>query len=162
MSGQEIYDWSDNCFDYYSEIAVKHFMNPVNSGRLDNANGRGCTTSSTIEDFLEISLYIDEETGVVTAARFRAVGSPAAMACCSVMTLLVQDKTLDELDQIRAQDVTDALGGLPARKIYCAELSIVALAAAVEDFRQRQRLVAPGDRTNVSFSKSPTDRFADA
>ena len=54
MSGQEIYDWSDNCFDYYSEIAVKHFMDPMNSGRLDNTNARGCTTSSTIEDFLEI------------------------------------------------------------------------------------------------------------
>lgn len=162
MSGQEIYDWSDNCFDYYSEIAVKHFMNPVNSGRLDNTNGRGCTTSSTIEDFLEISLNIAEDTGVVTAARFRAVGSPAAMACCSVLTQMVQDKTLDDLDRIEAQDVTDALGGLPARKIYCAELSIVALEAAVEDFRQRQRLRAPAAKEKDSFSNATTDRFADA
>lgn len=162
MSGQEVYDWSDNCFDYYSEIAVRHFMNPVNSGRLDNANGRGCTTSSTIEDLLEISLHIGDDTGVVADARFRAVGSPAAMACCSVLTQLMVGKTLDELEQIQPQDVTDALGGLPARKIYCADLSLVALKAAVEDFRQRQRLQASRAADKASFSKVPTDRFADA
>ncbi len=162
MSGQEVYDWSDNCFDFYSETAVKHFMNPVNSGRLDNANGRGCTTSSSIEDFLEISLQFDEETGLVVDARFRAVGSPAAMACCSVLTQLVLGKTSDELDKFESKDVTDALGGLPVRKMYCAELCLVALSAAVEDYRQRQRLQAPGTSDDVAFSKAPTDRFADA
>ncbi len=162
MSGQEVYDWSDNCFDFYSETAVKHFMNPVNSGRLDNANGRGCTTSSSIEDFLEISLNFSEETGQVEDARFRAVGSPAAMACCSVLTQLVMGKTADALDKFKPQDVTDALGGLPVRKIYCAELSLVALDAAVEDYRQRQRLQAPSAGDDVAFSKVATDRFADA
>jgi NifU-like protein len=163
MSRQEIYDWSENCFDFYSEIAVKHFMNPVNSGRLDNANGRGCTTSASVEDFVELSLCIAEDTGVVNDARFRAVGSPAAMACCSMLTVLILGKTLDDLERIEPQQITDALGGLPARKIYCAELSLVALKAAVEDFRQRQRLQeAPGDRDKASFSKSKTDRFADA
>lgn len=161
MSGQEIYDWSDNCFDYYSETAVKHFMNPVNSGRLDNANGRGCTTSSSIEDFLEISLCIDEDKGMVADARFRAVGSPAAMACCSVLTQLVQGKTMDELDRIESHHVTDALDGLPARKIYCADLCLVALGAAVEDYCQRQRMQSPGAPDKASFSKNPTDRFAD-
>lgn len=161
MSGQEIYDWSDNCFDYYSETAVKHFMNPVNSGRLDNANGRGCTTSSSIEDFLEISLHIAEDTGVVADARFRAVGSPAAMACCSVLTQLVLGKNLEELDALTPQDVTTALGGLPARKMYCAELCLVALDAAVEDFRQRQRMQLPSNRKKVAFTKSPSDHFAD-
>jgi NifU-like protein len=162
MSGQEIYDWSDNCFDHYSERAVKHFMNPVNSGRLDNTNGRGCTTSPSIEDFLEISVHVDEDTDVVTDARFRSVGSPAAMACCSVLTLLVTGKPVEELDRILAQDIVDALGGLPERKLYCAELSIVALKAAIEDYRQRRRLQASSPRDKVSFSKSPVDRFADA
>lgn len=162
MSGQEIYDWSENCFDYYSETAVKHFMNPVNSGRLDNANGRGCTTSSTIEDFLEISLHIADDTGTITDARFRAVGSPAAMACCSVLTQLIQGKSLEDVDTLTPQDVTRALGGLPARKMYCAELSLVALEAALEDYRQRQRMQVPSTRKKVAFSKSPTDRFVDA
>jgi len=160
MSGQEIYDWSDNCFDYYSETAVKHFMNPVNSGRLDNANGRGCTTSSSIEDFLEISICVDEERDVVADARFRAVGSPAAMACCSVLTQLVQGKTLSDLDRIESHHVTDALGGLPARKTYCADLCLVALGAAVEDYRQRRRMQAPNASDKARFSKNPADRFA--
>jgi len=162
MSGQEVYDWSDNCFDYYSETAVRHFMNPVNSGRLDNANGRGCTTSSSIEDFLEISLHFAKDTGLVKDARFRAVGSPAAMACCSVLTQMVMGKSADVLEKLEPRDVTDALGGLPVRKIYCAELCLVALHAAVEDFRQRQRLLAPDAGGDVAFSKVPTDRFVDA
>ncbi len=162
MSGQEVYDWSGNCFDYYSEMAVKHFMNPVNSGRLDNANGRGCTTSSGIEDFLEISLRFAKDTGLVADARFRAVGSPAAMACCSVLTQMVKGKSADVLDKLEPRDVTDALGGLPARKIYCAELCLVALKAAVEDYRQRQRLLAPDAGDDIAFSKAQTDRFVDA
>ncbi|MFH2007610.1 MAG: iron-sulfur cluster assembly scaffold protein [bacterium] len=137
MSGQEIYDWAENCFDFYSEVAVRHFMNPVNSGRLEEADGRGCTTSSSIEDFLEISIKVDAATERIEEARFRAVGSPAAMACCSVLTVLIKRRSLGELEAITPQDVVEALGGLPERKRYCAELSLVALKAAVEDYRQR-------------------------
>jgi NifU-like protein involved in Fe-S cluster formation len=138
MSGQEIYDWSENCFDFYSETAVRHFMNPVNTGRLEEADGRGCTTSSSIEDFLEISIKVDAGTERIEEARFRAVGSPAAMACCSVLTELIERRSLGEIEAITAEDVEQALGGLPARKQYCAELSMVALKAAIEDYRQRQ------------------------
>ena len=143
MSGQDIFDWSDSCYDFYSETAVKHFMNPVNSGRLEDANGKGRSNSSCIEDYLEISIRVEPDPERVVAARFRAAGSPAGQACCSVLTELVTERPLTELTAMTPADVEGALGGLPDRKRYCAELAVLALRAAVEDYHQREALRDP-------------------
>ena len=118
-------------------------MNPRNTGRLEGADGRGCTTSASIEDFVEIGIWVDADTKVLQAVRFRAGGCPGITACSSVLTGLLRGLTLPEALAVTQQDLTQAVGGLPPSKEHCAELPLVALRAAIEDYQQR--LLLHGD-----------------
>ena len=162
MSEQEIYIWSENQFDCYNEIVVRHFMHPKNNGRMEGANGRGRTTSSTIEDFLEISIKVEKDSRKIEQACFRAVGCPAVMACCSILTELISDKTVEEAGDLSAEDICEALGGLPDRKRYCADLSLTALNAAIEDYNQRQSMErSRQERASASCSGGRANGVAD-
>lgn len=141
MRPHQLYHRDSGEFETYSALAVQHFMNPHNAGRLEQADGRGCTTSATVEDYVEISLRVDEASRVITEIRFRAVGSPAVLACASLLTDLVGGQSLDAAVALQPLDLEQALGGLPEKKRLCAELPLRALRAAVEDYEQRQALL---------------------
>ncbi len=140
LRDQQLYHRDSGEFDTYSALTVQHFMNPRNTGRLEGADGRGCTTSHLVEDFVEISIRVDGQSQRIVEARFRAVGSPAVMACASLLTDLIKGRTVLEAGQIEAGELETELGGLPPRKRVCAELPITALQAAVEDYQQRRAL----------------------
>lgn len=141
MQRHQLYHRDSGSFETYSATAVQHFMNPQNTGRLEHADGRGCTTSRSVDDFIELSIRVDEASGRLDALRFRAVGSPALMACGSMLTVLLQGMPLEEAAALPPLALERALGGLPPSKRGCAELALVALSAAIEDYQQRKLLL---------------------
>jgi nitrogen fixation NifU-like protein len=70
----------------------------------------------------------------VDSARFQTFGCAAAIAAGSRLTEMVKGLTLDELGEIRRQDVVDALGGLPPMKVHCSVLAEDAIRAALKDY----------------------------
>lgn len=141
MRNHQIYHRDSGEFETYSATAVQHFMNPQNVGRLDHADGRGCTTSRSVEDFVEISIRVSEPPERLEMIRFRAVGNPALMACGSMLTVLLQGMLVEDAVSVPPEALERALGGLPPSKRYCADLVFVALRAAVEDRTQRRTLL---------------------
>jgi NifU-like protein involved in Fe-S cluster formation len=115
-------------------------MNPQNVGRMEKPDGRGCTTSRNVEDFIEICIQVSGAPERLEGIRFRAVGNPALMACGSMLTVLLQGMLIEDAVSVPPEALERALGGLPASKRYCAELVFVALRAAVEDLAQRRAL----------------------
>lgn len=126
-------------FECYSDIAVRHFMSPKNTGRIENASGCGCTSSMSLEDFLSLSIRVNEELRI-EAVRCRASGSSAAVACGSVFTEMILGMSVRDASRLSVNDIVVALCGLPHRRVYAAELPIIALKAAIEDYRARERL----------------------
>jgi NifU-like protein involved in Fe-S cluster formation len=64
--------------------------------------------------------------------RFKAQGCVTAIACSSVLTELVQGKSIEEARRITPTQISDALGGLPPATSHGAQLAWDALQAALK------------------------------
>ncbi len=79
---------------------------------------------------MRLSLRVRD--GRVESARFLAYGCPPTLACGSVLTEMIQGRTVDEALLVTRKDVLDAIGGLPSRKQHAAALAVETLRSAIE------------------------------
>ena len=114
----------------YSTIFKDRIANPRNAGELADANAVAEETNPVCGDRLRLALRVSH--GRIEAARFLAYGCAPTLACGSVLTELVQDRTVAEAMRLTRKDLLDALGGLPSRKQHAAALAIETLRAALE------------------------------
>lgn len=63
-----------------------------------------------------------------------------SIACSSALTEIILGEKVDVVERVKAADILDALGGLPAHKTHCAALALQALRAAIESYQERERL----------------------
>jgi len=114
----------------YSTIFKDHIGNPRNAGELADANAVAEETNPVCGDRLRLSLRVRH--GRIEAARFLAYGCAPTLACGSVLTELLQERTVAEAMRLTRKDLLDALGGLPSRKQHAAALAIETLRIAIE------------------------------
>ena len=110
--------------------------NPRNVGELPDGNAKARVRSSADGDLLQLHLRIEE--GVVRESRFKVYGCGAAIATGSLLTELVLGKTIQELREIRNEQLSELMGGLPSQKIHCSVLAKEAVVAALEDWENNQ------------------------
>jgi nitrogen fixation NifU-like protein len=114
----------------YSEIFKDHLANPRHGGELPEADSVAEETNPVCGDRLRLSLRLRGD--VIAEARFLAYGCAPTLACGSVLAEMLQGMTRGQAAQLTRQDITRALGGLPARKGHAAALAIETLRAALE------------------------------
>ena len=113
----------------YSPALKDHLANPRNAGELPGAHAVAEASNPVCGDRLRLSLRV--RGGRVEAARFLAYGCPPTLACGSALTELIEGLTLAEAARLTRDDITRALGGLPARKAHAAALAVEVLRAAL-------------------------------
>ena len=121
----------------YSDQVMDHFRNPRNVGEIENPDGMGRVGNPVCGDIME--LYLRVEKDVIIEARFKTFGCGAAIATSSMVTELIQNKTVDEAAKISNRAVAEALGGLPPIKMHCSVLAEEALTKAIEDYRAKRK-----------------------
>ena len=119
----------------YSNLVRDHFGSPRNLGEIDDPDGIGDVENPVCGDRTVLTIRVRADR--IAAARFRAVGCPAAIAASSITTELLIGRTVAEALHLTNEDVSAALGGLPANKLHCSVLAEDVVRAAVEDYRQR-------------------------
>ncbi len=119
----------------YNETVMEHFMNPRNVGEIDGADGVGEVGNPACGDMMR--LYIKIEEGRVLDAKFRTFGCGAAIASSSMLTEMIKGKTVEEARAITNQQVSEALGGLPAVKIHCSVMAEQAVKSALDDYARK-------------------------
>jgi len=113
----------------YSATFKDHLAHPRNAGELPEANVIAEESNPVCGDRLRLSLAI--HNGRIEAARYLAYGCPPTLVCGSVLTELIQGKTITEVKNLTRAELLNAIGGLPSRKHHAAALAIEALNAAV-------------------------------
>ncbi|MBP8644854.1 MAG: Fe-S cluster assembly scaffold protein NifU [Syntrophobacteraceae bacterium] len=116
----------------YSEKVLEHFMNPRNIGEVENPDGIGQVGNVNCGDIMRMTIKVDDN--VITDIKFKTFGCGAAIAVSSMVTEMVRGKTLEEAVKVNRDDVAQALGGLPPKKLHCSNLGTDALKAAVNDY----------------------------
>ncbi len=114
----------------YSAAVLDHSNNPRNMGDLPDVTATVAVTNPVCGDELRVAVRIEE--GRVTAAKFRARGCRAAIACSSLLTELMIGKTIAQLREINAEQISTALGCLPPATRHGSQLAEDALDALLD------------------------------
>ena len=114
----------------YSSKVLEHLDNPRNVGAMEDASARGEATNPVCGDLLH--LYLKIADGKIVASSFQAQACPPCIAAASILTEMIQGRTIDEAVLLKAADVTQALESLPRNKEHCSALAIDALKAAIK------------------------------
>jgi NifU-like protein involved in Fe-S cluster formation len=81
--------------------------------------------------FLILDLLIRGD--IISDARFQTYGCGPAIACGSMLTVLIIGRSIAEARSLSAAHLVKALDGLPDDKRHCADLAISALRDALKD-----------------------------
>ena len=124
----------------YSDTFKDHLANPRNAGALEGADAEVEQSNPVCGDRLRLSLRVRD--GRIAAARFLAYGCPPTLACGSALAGMLEGMTVEEAAHITRARITDALGGLPARKQHAAALAVETLRAALNSLPESNHYAA--------------------
>ena len=114
----------------YSDTFKEHLANPRNAGTLEGADAEVEQSNPVCGDRLRLALRVRE--GRVEAARFLAYGCPPTLACGSALAEIIEGMTLEDAAHLSRRAITEAVGGLPARKQHAAALAVETLREALQ------------------------------
>jgi nitrogen fixation NifU-like protein len=117
---------------------MDHFSDPRNVGEIPDANGIGEIGNPVDGD--KIKIFIKVIDNLLVDIKFRTFGCGAAIAASSMVTVLAFGKTLEAALNIQNEDVSEALGGLPAEKLLCSNIAADALHNAIKNYLSNQEL----------------------
>jgi nitrogen fixation NifU-like protein len=123
----------------YSSKVVDHYENPRNVGSFDKTDtgiGTGMVGAPACGDVMKLQIKVDNDTGIITDARFKTYGCGSAIASSSLITEWVKGMHIDQAGAIKNSDIAEELA-LPPVKIHCSILAEDAIKAAVEDYRKK-------------------------
>ena len=119
----------------YSEVILEHFKAPRNQGSLDAPTISQEGSNPLCGDRVRIQLQLVD--GVVLDARFTANACAICVASASMLTDLVKQAPLDEVETLTIDDLMRALDAdLPKGRLGCVSLPLTVMHTAVLLYRQ--------------------------
>jgi nitrogen fixation NifU-like protein len=121
----------------YSSTLVDHFLNPRNAGLMRDPDGVGEGEYVGCGDLARFFLRVREDRAI--EVRFQTYGCGPTIAAASVASELARGRTVDDLCQLKAEEVEGALEWLPDDRKHAAEVVADALRAAARHHLSRER-----------------------
>jgi nitrogen fixation NifU-like protein len=117
----------------FSETVIEYAYNPRNVGEISDADGVGRITG-TCGDTVQIQIRVENER--IRESGFITDGCGTSIACGSMLTEMIKDKTIEEALIINSDDLLHSLDGLPEEYVHCSVLAVNVLRAAIQDYRE--------------------------
>jgi nitrogen fixation protein NifU and related proteins len=118
----------------YSEVLLDHFRHPRNYGRLPAPDVSYEDFNPLCGDRIRIELKLKQT--VVEDARFRGDGCAISMAAASLLTELIVDADIKEVEAISDDRLISALeSDIKPSRVQCALLPLEALRAGLRGYR---------------------------
>jgi nitrogen fixation protein NifU and related proteins len=114
----------------YSPQVLDHFQHPRNPGEVVNPDSSVQLENPACGDVLKLTLKVGD--GRIEEVRFLAQGCVPTMACASLLTELLQGRTITEARQLRRDELVKAIGGLPKASLHASHLAMDTLNAALK------------------------------
>jgi nitrogen fixation protein NifU and related proteins len=114
----------------FSDAVLDHFRNPRNAGELPDATATVEVSNPVCGDILKLAARV--VGGRIEEIRFLCRGCTTSIACASLLTEQLRDRTHPEVRNITAELLSDALGGLPPATFHGAQLAADALIALLQ------------------------------
>jgi nitrogen fixation NifU-like protein len=105
----------------FSDAVLDHFQNPRNAGELAGADAKIEVSNPVCGDVLQLAVRMENDK--ISEARFLCRGCTTSIACASLLTEQLVQRTLAEAGALTAQSLSDSLGGLPSATFHGAELA---------------------------------------
>ena len=121
----------------FSEAVLDHFRNPRNAGELSGPTATVEVSNPVCGDILKLSVRIVD--GRIAEARFLCRGCTTSIACASVLTERLTSHTLDEVQSITAESLSEALGQLPPTTFHGAQLAADGVRALLQSLNSKTR-----------------------
>jgi nitrogen fixation NifU-like protein len=120
----------------YSPAVLEHFLNPRNAGMMRDADGTGTEEYAGCGDLARIFLRVRD--GRAAEVRFQSYGCGPTIAAASVASELATGRALEALVNLKADEIDEALQGLPEDRRHAADVVAGAVRAAALDALARR------------------------
>ncbi len=117
----------------YSDTLMEHFSSPRNAGHMDSPDLIGHVGMPGQGPFF--LLYIKVQGHRIESAKFQTYGCGATIASGSVLTELIQGRSISECLNLTVDDVIEGLDGIPPDKMHSPTMAIAALHDALKSSR---------------------------
>jgi NifU-like protein involved in Fe-S cluster formation len=116
--------------------------------QMENPSATGEYFSDSCGDMYTFYLRVGPEERIEDISYF-TTGCGFGVATCAIVTSLVKGKTVNEAEQLSAQDIENFLGGYPERKRDYPERVLEALRITLGNYRKAKAPTSAAE----SFSK---------
>jgi nitrogen fixation NifU-like protein len=107
----------------YREYILDHYRNPRNYGKLEEPSVHAEDSNPLCGDQLGMDLQVEGDH--ITAVRFQGRGCAISQAAASMLSEMIEGKTVQEVVELGKDDVLDALGiSISPARTKCAFLSL--------------------------------------
>jgi len=120
----------------YSATLLDHFLNPRNTGLMRDPDGTGEDEFEGCGDLARMFLRVRD--GRAAEVRFQSYGCGPTIAAASATSELIAGRAVEDLVNLKAREVEDALDGLPEDRKHAAEVVAGAVRAAALDALRRR------------------------
>jgi nitrogen fixation protein NifU and related proteins len=109
--------------DYYREYILDHYRNPRNHGKLDQPDIHSEDSNPLCGDQLSMDLELDGD--LVKEVRFQGRGCAISQASASMLSEMIEGKTVQEVVALGKDAILDELGiSISPARTKCAFLSL--------------------------------------
>lgn len=109
--------------DLYREYILDHYRNPRNYGTLEQPSAHAEDSNPLCGDQLGIDLLIEDDQ--VKEVRFHGRGCAISQASASMLSEMIEGKSVEEVVQLGKDDVLDSLGiSISPARTKCAFLCL--------------------------------------
>ncbi|OLB98069.1 MAG: hypothetical protein AUH30_08895 [Candidatus Rokubacteria bacterium 13_1_40CM_68_15] len=120
----------------YSPTVVDHFLNPRNAGLMRDPDGVGEDEYEGCGDLARFFLRVAD--GRARELRFQTYGCGPTIAAASVASELLVERAVEDLVNVKAEEIEHALDGLPEDRKHAADVVAGAVRAAALDHLRRR------------------------
>ena len=105
----------------------------------DDSVGTGLVGAPECGDVMKLQIKVDDETGMISDAKFKTFGCGSAIAASSLATEWVRGKSITDALELDNTQIVEELS-LPPVKIHCSVLAEDAIKAAIGDYKKKNNI----------------------